>query len=216
MMGETTFVQPPRVPAWLVGLFISSEQTESLLGDLLEEFSELVSKSGIASACHWYWRQSAKTIVNMLGTGLRVAPWLIASSMVVGYLSLGVAYWSSERAVVAILYRYQVYAHVDAHTFWLLYAILIERLLEPFFLGCILAAVAKGREMLITLPLSIYIAATSGAGLLHSRPYWSVPNFQIMPLLVTTLLTPLALIVGGVIVREIRSHRSLRPSSTLC
>jgi hypothetical protein len=117
---------------------------------------------------------------------------------------------------VAILYRYQVYAHVDAHTFWLLYGILIERLLEPFFMGCILAAVARGREMLATIPLSIFIAATSGAGLLHSRPYWSVPNFQVMPLLVTTFLTPLAVMVGGVIVREIRSHRSIRPSSTLC
>ncbi len=215
-MVETTFVQPPRVAAWLVGLFTPSEQTESLSGDLLEEFSELVLKSGIASARHWYWRQSAKTILNMLGTGFRVAPWLIVSSVVVGYLSLGAAYWSSERAVAAILNRYQVYVHVDAHAFWLLYAILIERLLEPFFMGCILAAVAKGREMLATIPLSIFIAATSGAGLLRSRPYWSVPNFQITPLLVTTLLTPLVVIVGGVIVREIRSHRSLRPSSTPC
>jgi hypothetical protein len=66
----------------------------------------------------------------------------------------------SERAVVAIC--------TD----------MIERFLEPFFMRWILAAVAKGREMLATIPLRIYIAATSGAGLLRSRPYWSVPIFR--------------------------------------
>src|SRR5258708_32959216 len=96
-MVETTFVQPPRVAAWLVGLFTPSEQTESLSGDLLEEFSELVLKSGIASARHWYWRQSAKAILNRLGTGFWGAPWLIASIVDVCYLSLGPACWSAER-----------------------------------------------------------------------------------------------------------------------
>jgi hypothetical protein len=55
--------RPPRLAAWLVNLFASVEDAESILGDLHEEFSDIVSKSGVVPARRWYWRQSVKTIV---------------------------------------------------------------------------------------------------------------------------------------------------------
>jgi len=39
--------------------------------------------------------------------------------------------WSTLKAVVAVLYKYQVYAHIDAYVFWLIYDVLIQRLIEP-------------------------------------------------------------------------------------
>jgi hypothetical protein len=43
-------LQPSRVASWLIELFTPCEQTESISGDLLEEFSDLAPKSGGAYA----------------------------------------------------------------------------------------------------------------------------------------------------------------------
>ncbi len=61
-MSQASFVQPPRIAVWLVDLFTPDKQAESIPGDLLEEFSDLASKSGVAFARRWYWRHSVKTI----------------------------------------------------------------------------------------------------------------------------------------------------------
>jgi len=48
-MPQAPFVQPPRIAAWSVDLFIPNQQAESIPGELLEEFSDLASKSGLAA-----------------------------------------------------------------------------------------------------------------------------------------------------------------------
>jgi hypothetical protein len=99
MMSHAPVVRPPRVATWLVDLFASDEHAESLPGDLLEEFSDLASKSGVASARRWYWRQSVKTIVHLFATGFRAAPWSIVGAVIGGYLLLGFGLWIPERLV---------------------------------------------------------------------------------------------------------------------
>ena len=69
MKSPSEFAQPPRVAVWFLNLFALEEEGESILGDLLEEFSLLVSKSGIASARRWYWRQTVKTLPQLAGVG---------------------------------------------------------------------------------------------------------------------------------------------------
>jgi uncharacterized membrane protein len=215
-MSQAPFVRPPRIAVWLVDLFTPTEQTEPIPGDLLEEFSELASKSGFACARRWYWRQSVKTIAHLIATGFVVTPGLIARTVVGGWLLGWAGYWFTQKAVVAVLYKYQVYAHIDAYAFWLIYAVLIERLIEPFIIGCIIAVAAKGREMVVTMTLGLIIAAWSGAGLAHFRHHWSEPNFPLAPLLLTTFVSPVMFVIGGGIVREIRSAMSRRPSATHC
>ncbi len=214
MMTKPSLVQPPRLAVWLVNLFTPYEQSESILGDLLEEFSDLASKSGDALARYWFWRQSVKTVAHLIATGFLVVPWLIAGTVVGGWLLCSVFVWSTEKAVVAALYKYQVYAHIDAYVFWLIYAVLIERLIEPFIIGCIIAMAAKGREMVVTTTLGLVIGATSGAALVHLRHRWSESNFSLAPLLITTFVSPVMSVFGGGIVREIRSTLSRRPSPT--
>ena len=53
MTSEPNFVQPPRIAVWLVNLFTPAEEAESILGDLLEEYSHLESKSGVTFARSW-------------------------------------------------------------------------------------------------------------------------------------------------------------------
>jgi len=211
MMTKPSLVQPPRLAVWLVNLFTPYEQSESILGDLFEEFSDLASKSREALARRWFWRQSVKTVAHLIAIGFLVVPWLIAGTVVGGWLLCWVFYWSTQKAVVALLYKYQVYAHIDAYVFWLIYAVLIERLIEPFIIGCIIAVAAKGREMVVTMTFGLIIGVWSGAGLAHFRPHWSESNF---PLLLTTFVSPVMFVIGGGIVREIRSAMSRRPSAT--
>jgi hypothetical protein len=215
-MPQTSFVHPPSIAAWLLDLFTPIEQTESITGDLLEEFSDLVLKSGVAAARRWYWRQSAKTVAHLIATGFLVAPWLAVGTVVAGWLLCWVFDWSTQKAVVAILYKYQVYAHIDAYVFWLIYAVLIQRLIQPFIIGCVIAVAAKGREMVVTMTLGLIIGGWSGAGLAHVRDHWSEPNFPLAPFLLTTFVSPIMFVIGGGIVREIRSALSRRPSTTHC
>ncbi len=49
MSPQADFVQPPRVAVWLVGLFAPAEESESITGDLVEEFSQLASRSELLS-----------------------------------------------------------------------------------------------------------------------------------------------------------------------
>jgi hypothetical protein len=56
-----------------------------LLGDLMEEYSYLASKSGIAVARRWYWRQTTKTVAHLAATGFHAAPWSTTAVVVVGF-----------------------------------------------------------------------------------------------------------------------------------
>lgn len=75
-----------------------------------------------------------------------MAPWLIAVAVVGGWLLAWGFYWLTEQAIIAIHYKYQVYAHIDAYVFWLLYGVLIERLVEPLLVGTIVSLAVKGRR----------------------------------------------------------------------
>ena len=74
MMSQDFSVQPPRIATWLIGLFTSDNEAEAIPGDLLEEFSHLASKAGVAIARRWYWRQTGKTITHLAGGAFRSAP----------------------------------------------------------------------------------------------------------------------------------------------
>ncbi|SRR6266446_6783115 len=88
MRAQARFAHPPRIAVWLVDLFIPIEQAESIPGDMLEEFTALASRSGVAAARHWYWRQSVKTIAHLIGSEFRVAPLSIFGIVLGGYLLL--------------------------------------------------------------------------------------------------------------------------------
>src|SRR5579863_8313070 len=85
-MSQAPFIQPPRTAGWFVDLFIPNEQAESIPGELLEECSDLASKSGFASARRWYCRQSAKTIDPSLSPAIMVQQWSGSCMTVIGGL----------------------------------------------------------------------------------------------------------------------------------
>jgi hypothetical protein len=84
MTSQLDSVQPPLIAVWLIRLFAFAEGAESILGDLLEEFSLLASKSGVSTARNWYWRQTIKTVPRLAGFAFRTAPWAIVTAVVGG------------------------------------------------------------------------------------------------------------------------------------
>jgi hypothetical protein len=109
MTSQAFFLQPPRIAVWLVNQFTPPEESESILGDLLEEFSQLASTAGVAVARGWYWRQTVKTIVHLAGTGFCVAPWSTAAGIVGGLLLLRFVSGLPDKVLSALTDRYLAY-----------------------------------------------------------------------------------------------------------
>jgi hypothetical protein len=224
MMSQAPFVRPPRIAAWLVDLLTPYEQAESIHGDLLEEFSDLASKLGVASARRWYWRQSAKTIVYLIGTGFRVAPWSILGIVIGAYLLIEFGYSLPEQAIVGVIHlrRHHVTPYYDTaslatYVLWLDAGILIGRLLISLVIGSIAALAAKGREMIATMTLSLLspavLAVLSCVSVVRHQPL----DLAFLPnIMVHQFGRAFMIVIGGVIVRESRSAMSRRPAAAGC
>ena len=212
MISPASVARPPRVATWLVDLFASDEQAESLPGDLLEEFSDLASKSGVASARRWYWRQSVKTIAHLFATGFHAVPWTILGAAIAGYLLLGFGGSLPERVIVAVLnfsrhgvVPYYTWPQMQAHVLWLNSAIMIGQFIVAMLVGCMVATATRGREMVSTVTLVLVrgpLAVVGYLGLLVR--HWPLP-FSVLPFLVSYFAGSIAILIGGVIVRMRRS-----------
>jgi hypothetical protein len=155
MMPQETFVRPPRVASWLVNLFTPFDQSQAIAGDLLEEFSDIASKSGIALARRWYRRQSVKTIANLFASGFSAAPRVIICAVLGGLLlAWFIPSWISS-ALLVITREHGVYVQkrIQFLGLWVQTGLLIIGMLEMLLIGCIVAIVAKGREILTTTTL---------------------------------------------------------------
>ena len=218
MKSNTPCHRPPFIASWLIGLFTSDWHDDAISGDLLEEFSDLASKSGLTHARRWYWRQSIKTVGNLIGAGLRTAPWLIAGTVIGGYLLLSFGSSLPETLIVAVLelrrhhvIPYYTQHEMDAHVFWLNTGALIGHLVVSLFIGCIVAVVAKTREMVATLTLSVLLFALSVVGWFNVARHW--PERALPPLVMLTYMAGKLLIpIGGVMVRVRRVVAGRRSS----
>ena len=209
MTSAADFVQPPRLASWLLNLFTATDGEESILGDLLEEFSLLVSKSGVAFARRWYRRQAAKTIVHLFGTAFRVAPWSTTAAVLGGLLLYRFASGLPDKLLSAVTDKYLFYwsAHFQAYL-WVLKGMLPAYLILRMFVGCMVALVAKGREMVATMTLALVPFA-----LIAAASVW-VATHGVMGVawMLWSYADPCAVVLGGAIVRMLRSAAKPLPS----
>jgi hypothetical protein len=214
MSSPRDFVPPSRRTIWLIKLFTPAGEAEAIVGDLLEEFSQIASRSGLSFARRWYWRQTVKTIPALLVAGFRSAPGTITAVVIGGFLLRWfVSWWSHpviNRAIEAVLEKYQAYEHNPrVYLFWLTHTMLFEHLLVNLLIGVVVAFAAKGREMTATMMLGLVsailavqsvwmtMARTGDQGLLGTLP-WS-------------FAFSLALVVGGAMVRIGVGRTATRP-----
>ncbi len=160
MTLQSKSAQPPRLAVGLLNLFALPEEAESILGDLIEEFSTLVTKSGVSVARRWYWRQTLKTLPELAGIAFRTAPLLISGAIVGGFLLRKLLGPLVEPAIHAVLDRYQTYEHhFRAYLFFASTGIDIGHLITFFFIGLMVALAARKREMVATMTLVLFYAA---------------------------------------------------------
>lgn len=199
MKSPADFVRPPRIAAWLVNLFTPSEEAESIPGDLLEEFSQLASKSGASVARSWYWRQTARTIAHLAAAGFRVAPVSITAVIAGGFLLRYFISLLPERVIFAVLHRYPD-------------GIAIGHVIASIFVGSAVAWLTKGREMVATMTLGLVLCAMTVASLLLLAARGN--DLTTLVWLPWETADWLAIVVGGVIVRTLRPSAPTRRRTT--
>jgi hypothetical protein len=201
-------IQPPCMAAWLVGLFTCDKEDQAVPGDLLEEFSQLAGKSGVALARRWYWRQTARTITHLAGAAFRSAPLMMAAVVAGGFLLHGFVSGLPDKFLSVVTDRYLVFwsGHFQAYL-WVLNGMLIEHLVLSMFVGCIVALVAEGREIVATMTLALVFGAMSAAAFLWVATHGPMYGVGWM---LWSCADPFAIVVGGVIVRtrRLRNHGS--------
>ena len=204
--------QPPRLAVWLVNLFTIPDDAEAIVGDLLEEFSHLASTSGVVFARRWYWRQALKTIVHLIGTAYRAAPWWTSAGVAGGMLAHRLLWRLVEPTIFAVLVRYQIPEHhFNVYVFFASTGIDIGFLIVFLFEGCIAAIVAKEREMAAATTLSLIYAALCGTAVVS----WVVQGHFALSRLTWDFADTFAILIGGAIVRTQRSARHLSGNENL-
>jgi hypothetical protein len=209
MTSQADFVWPPRIAIWLVKLFASAKE-ESILGDLLEEYSYLALKSGVPFARHWYWRQAVKTIAHLVVTGFRVAPWSTTTAVIGGLLLHRFVSGLPDKLLAVVTDRYLMFwsTHFTAYI-CVLNGVLIEHIIVAMLVGCVVALATKGGEMIATITLALVLCAWISAALV-----WVATH---LPMDVTRMLwlfaDPVAIVVGGAIVRTRRSAATTQHSN---
>jgi hypothetical protein len=198
--------RPPRPAAWLVERFASADHAEALLGDLSEEFSDIASKSGVVCARQWYWRQAAKSIAHLAGAGFRFAPQSLTGAVLLGFALRWFGSNLPERSVIAILRAQRPYSdlHYDLYVWLVTWGIPIAGVLEMTLIGCVVAAVVKGREIVATVVLGVVSSVAVGLLLFLRAPDLPLPvpwNF----LLLQSFEDWMGFVLGGFLIRKIRS-----------
>lgn len=212
MTSPPHFAQAPRLAVWLLKLFVPVEEADSILGDLLEEFSLLVSKSGVAFARRWYWRQTVKTIPQLAGVGLRTAPWRTAVAVIGGFLLRKLVGPLVEPAIFAVLERYQVFQHhFSTYRFFASTGIDIGHLISFLLIGCIVALVARGREIVATMMLGAFYCGLAVVGTVHGVA--ATGDAALLWRLKWYFADAFAIVIAGAIIRMHRLAASSRPSS---
>lgn len=202
--------QPPRTAIWLLNLFTTGEEGESIQGDLLEEFFHLASKSGAVAARRWYWRQTIKTIAHLIGIGILAAPWTTAVVIIGGFFLNRFVSGLPERALFAVLERYSVFdRHFNTYLFFASYGPAAGHVIASFFAGCLVAWVSKGREMVATIGLVLVYCAMTFAALFV---WMAVGRAPVLWMLAWNLAAWFATILSGAIVRTLRSDAAMHRS----
>jgi hypothetical protein len=202
-------VPTPRLAGWLVQLFAPCDQAESILGDLHEEFLQVRSNAGAKAARRWYSKQMRRTVAHLFFVGLRTSV-LTWAAVVGGLLLLRLTHSAPDWVLSEVTDKYLAYwsNHFAAYL-WLLRVMWPAHLAASVFTGCMVAVVAKEREMVATLTLGLILCAMALVASLsiatvtgHFLSFWS---------LATAFSDPVAISLGGIIVRQHRFAAVTRP-----
>jgi len=194
---------PPSLAAWLLSLFVGVE-TESLEGDLLEEFSQLGAQKGVPAARRWYWRQTLGSIVHLFGSRFLAAPWSTAAIVVGGFFLNQMLFPFSERAIFAVIEKSRIFdRHFGLYLFLASDGIAGVHVMVAAVVSSLMALVARGKEMVATGMLVLVLIGMTGAAAL----VWIANgNWPVMwPMLLWSSADWFAMLLSAAMIRSGRS-----------
>lgn len=147
---------PPPVAEWLVSLVASPEQTTTILGDLLEEYSAIASRSGWGPARRWYWRQRVRTITYLIASQVRLAPRETVAFAIGGFALYILAERALQMSAEALASHTRVYFYLSAAPYWSV-TIAAEQYVVPLMVGWTIARAARGREIMVALSVGAIV-----------------------------------------------------------
>lgn len=218
MMQAVPRPHPPRLATWLVELFASADKAESILGDLHEEFFDIASKFGFVAARRWYRRQSVRTVFHLFGAAFRNAPWSLAAIVLLGFLMQWFSATLPSQVIMAILRAQRPYSNLHYGFYvWLInYGIPIACVVTSLLIGCVVAVLAKDREVVAALTLIVVDAVAIVLLLIFVYMYSAEREPAFGPpfyfLVFRWALDVIGLLVAGVLVRKLRSVSSRPPA----
>ncbi len=203
MTSRRYSVRPPRLAVWLISLF-GYDEKQTLLGDLCEEFFQLASKSGLVFAQRWYWRQTRKSVAHLFCSAFRFAPWSTSAAVLGGFLVAHFIYPLPEKAIFAIVDRYQLFEHhFNLYVFLATKGIAMSHVALSMLVGCAIAWIAKGREMVVTMGLVLVLFIMAVAAFVWIATRNTPIMWAMLPWYVADWL---AILIGGVMIRTRRSE----------
>jgi hypothetical protein len=203
-------VQPPRFAVWLIRVFSPGEEGETILGDLLEEFSPLALKTRNAAPRLWYWRQTLKTIPHLVAAGFGTAPWSTTAAVIGGFLLHRFVHGLPDKLLRVVTDRYLAYwsTHLQIYMLWATGGMWITHLIASVFIGCLVASATMRREMVATVTLALVLGALG----ITASLVWLVRTGDTW-MLALQCSDALAVAVGGIIVRIGRTAVTTSPPS---
>jgi hypothetical protein len=205
MTSQPNLDPPPRGAAWLLSLFANAEESDSILGDLSEEFSQLASQSGIACARRWYWRQTLKSLPHLIGSALRVTPWSTIAAVAGGFLVRRLMAGLPGFAIFSLVERFHIYErHFITYRFLVSTGIDFGHVLTFLLVGCVVALLARRREMTPAIALAMIFGVMA---LVASLSFVIRGGDYVYLLRLGWYFTDsLAVVLGALIVRMLRSN----------
>lgn len=199
--------QPPRLGAWLVGLFAEGEEREQIVGDLLEEYHERCAHPGPSAGRRWYWRQIFGSLPHLVVAALRTSPWTTAVVVVIGFeLRKQVMAHLPERMIFALVDRFDLGAnHFAVYRFLSSTGIDIGHLITFLMVGLAVGLIARRREMAPALVLGFIYAVMAVIA-----SVWVVSRSHELAYLLRLswyFSDALAIVMGAAIVRTLRMGR---------
>jgi hypothetical protein len=141
-------------------------------------------------------------------TAVGGAPWATLTVTIGGFFLHRIVQGFPDKALSAITDKYLWYwsSHFEAYT-WVLNGMSLAHFIGSMLVGCVVAFAAKGREMIATMTLTLILFAMFAVGNIEwvvaswpncdSNLEWSIWMWQSLGFL--------AILVGGAIVRTVRS-----------
>jgi hypothetical protein len=210
--------EPPRLTSWLLELFVPADQSDSIPGDLLEEFTARAAVAG-RGARWWYRKQVVRTVGHLLSLEFRRSIWATLGAVLAGLVMQHYSGRLVSFGAVALLEHYPVYHYVGPRAFWCVYIAGIDCVVFPLVIGWTSAAISKGREMAV----AVLLGALRGMALVSwlyfvvwLRPKQAAPllrdPFSLARWFVLLLLPPLCLFLGAVVCRARRIPDRPKPA----